>query len=168
MVERATRALPPWAPVALVMLVAAVVLIPGLGEHGLLTDAELPVLDRARAALGASLSDLERSPWLPDLLRTHAYDAVGGATGLRLPHALAVVALVAMAAGLARRRGATTEQTLLVGALTLAFPAAMLAGRTVLGNPIGEALATGTVLAGLGALVFGLHYARARPDDSAA
>ena len=78
------------------MLAAAAVLLPGLGEHGLWTDAELPVLDRAQAALGEARSGLVRSPWLPDLLRTRGYALLGGATGLRLPHALAAMALVAM------------------------------------------------------------------------
>ena len=52
-----------------------------------LRDDKLPVLDRARAALGASLSDLERSPWLPDLLicrKEHAqpvFDALAAFKG---------------------------------------------------------------------------------------
>ena len=69
--------------------VAAAIIIPGLDLHGLWSEGELAVLDRARAALGEPLSELERSPWLPDELRTRAYAAIGGDFGLRLPGALA-------------------------------------------------------------------------------
>ena len=68
----------PWLA-ALAALAAAAMLLPGLGDHGLWTDAELPVLDRVQAALGEARSGLVRSPWLPDLLRTRAYALVGGA-----------------------------------------------------------------------------------------
>jgi hypothetical protein len=137
---------------ALAALVAAFVLLPGLGEHGVWTDAELPALDRARAALGAARSDLVRSPWLPDLLRTRSVAWLGDDTGLRLPHALAAVALVAMTTALAHRRGASTAVSLLAGAFALAFPMLAIAGRTALGNPVGEALGVAAVLLGLAAL----------------
>lgn len=141
-----------WGVAAIAALVAAVVLLPGLGAHGLWTDAELPVLDRVLAALGAGMTDLVRSPWLPDLLRTRAYAVIEDAAGLRLPHALAAIALVAMTAGLARQRGAAVAPSLLAGAFALAFPMLAVAGRTALGNPVGEALGVAAVLAGLAAL----------------
>jgi len=152
MTEGSPRSLPVWWPLAAAALIAAAIVLPGLGDYGIWGEAELPMLDRARAALGASLSDLERSPWLPDLLRTRSYSAMEGATGLRLPHALATVALVLMTCGLARMRGATAGVSLLAGGFALAFPMTLAAGRTALGNPIGEALAAATVLAGLAAL----------------
>lgn len=141
----------PWLA-ALAALAAAAVLLPGLGEHGLWTEAELPVLDRVQAALGEARSGLVRSPWLPDLVRTRAYALVGGAAGLRLPHALSAVALVAMAVGLCRARGAAVGTSLLAGAFALAFPMLAVVGRTAIGNPVGEALGVATVLTGLVAL----------------
>lgn len=141
----------PWLA-ALAALVAAAVLLPGLGEHGLWTDAELPVLARVEAALGEARSGLVRSPWLPELLRTRAYAIVGGAAGLRLPHALAAIAIVAMTVGLCRMRGAAVGTSLLAGALALAFPMLAVVGRTAVGNPVGEALGVAAVLAGLVAL----------------
>lgn len=141
----------PWLA-ALAALAAAAMLLPGLGDHGLWTDAELPVLDRVQAALGEARSGLVRSPWLPDLLRTRAYALVGGAAGLRLPHALSAVALVAMTVGLCRMRGAAVGTSLLAGAFALAFPMLAVVGRTAVGNPIGEALGVAAVLTGLVAL----------------
>lgn len=150
-----TRSTPASSPVGLAVLatlVAIAWLLPGLGEHGFWTDAELPALDRARAALGAALSDLEHHPWLPELLRTRSYALLQSELGLRLPHALAAASLVGMAAGLARSRGASVGLALLAGAFALGFPALAVSGRTALGDPIGEAMATGSVLAGLAAL----------------
>lgn len=141
----------PWLA-AMAALAAAAVLLPGLGEHGLWTEAELPVLDRVQAALGEARSGLVRSPWLPDLVRTRAYALVGGAAGLRLPHALSAVALVAMAVGLCRARGAAVGTSLLAGAFALAFPMLAVVGRTAIGNPVGEALGVAVVLTGLVAL----------------
>jgi hypothetical protein len=149
MVDRSARSSSAPRLAALAALVAAVVLLPGLGEHGVWTDAELPALDRARAALGAALSDLERSPWLPDLLRTRSYALLGDAAGLRLPHALAAIALVAMTAGVARLRGASAGVSLLAAGFALAFPMLAVVGRTALGNPVGEALGVAAVLVGL-------------------
>lgn len=152
MVDRATRFYAaPWVA-ALAALAAALMLLPGLGDHGLWSDAELPAFDRVQAALGAALSDLERSPWLPDLLRTRAYARLEDAAGLRLPNALAAIALVAMAAGLARMRGASARIGLLAGGFALAFPMLAIAGRTTLGDPVGEALGVAAVLAGMVAL----------------
>ncbi|MCX4242266.1 UbiA prenyltransferase family protein [Paraliomyxa miuraensis] len=133
-------------------LVAAVVLLPGLGTHGFWSDAELPALDRVLAALGAGMSDLVRSPWLPDLLRERSYAVLGGEVGLRLPHALAAIALVAMTTGVARSRGASPWVSLLAGGFALAFPVVAVAGRTALGNPVAEALGVAAVLMGLLAL----------------
>lgn len=144
----------PTAPVvgAVAGLVALAILVPGLGDHGIWSADELPVFDRTRAALGAAVSGLERSPWLPDALRTAAYDALGGAAGLRLPHALSGVGLVALAAGIARWRGMSIVGAALAGALALAFPILGVSARTAMGNPIGELLIGLTILTGLLAL----------------
>src|SRR5688572_4607140 len=90
---------------AAIAVVALALLLPGLGQHGLWSDAELPVLDRSLAALGEAKSGLVRSTFVPDLLRTWGVDAFGNELGLRLPHALATAGLVAAAAALARLRG---------------------------------------------------------------
>jgi hypothetical protein len=149
MVDRSARlSSAPWLA-GLAALVAMAVLLPALGVHGVWTDAELPALDRAQAALGEARSGLQRSPWLPDLLRTRSYALVGDAMGLRLPHALAAAALVAMASGLARMRGAAVGTSLLAGAFALAFPMLAVVGRTALGNPVGEMLGVLAVLVGL-------------------
>jgi hypothetical protein len=116
------------------------------------TETELVVLDRCRAALGVALSGLERSPWLPDALRTAAYAIVGGELGARLPHALAAATLVGLGVGLARARGASIVGAILAGAFVLAFPVVQVGGRTLLGNPVGELAGVLTVVIGLGAL----------------
>ncbi len=152
MVERTTRASSgPWLAVV-AGLIALAFLLPGLGDHGLWTEAELPALDRVRAALGASLADLTRSAWLPDVLRTRAYEVMPNPGGLRLPHAMAAAGLVAVSVGLARSRGASAGLSLLAGGFALSFPMVAVAGRTALGNPIGELLVALGVLAGLAAL----------------
>jgi len=144
----------PTAPVlgAVAGLVALAILVPGLGDHGLWSADELPVFDRTRAALGAAVSGLQRSPWLPDVLRTATYDAIGGAAGLRLPHALSGVGMVALAAGIARWRGMSVAGAALAGALALAFPILGLSARTAMGNPVGELLVGLTILTGMLAL----------------
>src|SRR5687768_7261413 len=83
-------------------VVALVVFVPGLSDYGFWTEGEMPVLDRARAHLGAALSGLQRSPWLPDALRTRSYSIFGGELGLRLPHAICGAALVGIAIAWAR------------------------------------------------------------------
>jgi hypothetical protein len=135
-------------------ITAALILLFGLGDHGVWTEGELPVLDRSRAALGTALTGLQRSPWLPDTIRTQAYAALGP-LGLRLPHALSVAALVGIATGLQRSRGASPVIAVLTGALALAFPVAIHSGRLALGNPIGELLGVLFVLAAHGALAAG-------------
>ncbi|MCA9656546.1 MAG: hypothetical protein KC501_41970, partial [Myxococcales bacterium] len=152
MSDRSIRASSPAWLAAIAAVVAIAWLLPGLGDHGYWSDAELPALDRVRAALGAALSDLEHHPWLPELLRTRSYAVLEGEAGLRLPHALAAVGLVAMATGLTRARGASVGLSLLAGAFALAFPALAVSGRAALGNPIGELVLSGSVLAGLAAL----------------
>lgn len=132
---------------AAIALVALALVLPGLGTHGLWSDAELPVLDRALAALGEAKSGLVRSPVLPDLLRMRGVAMFGDELGLRLPHALATAGLVAAAAALARLRGATVGLSALVGLVTLAMPAIGLGGRTALGNPVGELCGVLVVLA---------------------
>lgn len=134
----------------LAAIAAALILLPGLGDHGVWTEGELPVLDRSRAALGTALTGLVRSPWLPDLLRTRAYAALGD-FGLRLPHAISVAALVGIATFLVRRRGGSPAIALLAGALALTFPLSIHSGRLALGDPIGELLGVVFVLAAHGA-----------------
>jgi hypothetical protein len=133
-------------------LVASLLLLAGLSSYGLWSDAELPVLTRSQAALGAALADLERSPWLPDAVRTASFALFGGELGIRLPHALAAAALCGVTAGVARARGTTAATAVLAGAFVLAFPALQLGGRTVLGNPIAEVLGVLAVVFGWAAL----------------
>ena len=102
--------------------IGILVLLPGLGDPGVATDLELPVLDRARAALGAPLTGLERSPWLPDQLRTQAWSLFGSALGARLPHALASAGILALTVALARTRGLGMWTATLAGAFAFAFP----------------------------------------------
>jgi hypothetical protein len=62
-------------PTGIAILIAVVALsigLPGLGASGFWSEAELPVFDRTRAALGHALSGLERTPWLPDVVRTRS------------------------------------------------------------------------------------------------
>ncbi|PRQ02555.1 hypothetical protein ENSA5_22000 [Enhygromyxa salina] len=125
-------------PIA-VLLGAVVVLLPGLGATGLWTQGELPILDRTLAAFGEPRSNLVRSPWLPDQLRTWAYAAAGRSDwGLRLPGALAGVGLVALALATARRLGWSPAWVALAGCFTLAMPLLLASSRTALGNPTGE------------------------------
>jgi hypothetical protein len=150
-----------WLLAGSTALLALLVLLPGLGDYGFWSDAEMPVVDRTRAALGAALSGLERSPWLPDAVRTASYDRWPSELGIRLPHAIAGAGLAAVAAALARWRGATTGSSLLTGLFVLALPSVVVSARTVLGNPIGE-------LAGASAVLFGLVATRApRPGVAA-
>jgi hypothetical protein len=126
--------------------VACAFWLPGLGEPGLWSEGELPVFDRARAALGEALSGLERSPALPDLIRTRAVSMVGGALGLRLPHAFAAAAVVGVAVGWLRRQGRSVALSLLGGAVALSLPMLSMSGRTALGNPFAELFSVGAVL----------------------
>ncbi|MBZ5713667.1 hypothetical protein [Nannocystis pusilla] len=118
--------------------VAALVLVPGHGAHGLWSQGEIGALQRAQAALGAALSGLERSPWLPDALRTQALALTGDPAAIRLPGAIATCALVALAAGLARALGFSATVSLLAGAFALAFPLSLTQGRIAVGDPVGE------------------------------
>ena len=145
-----------WLLAAAMGVLALLVFLPGLGAHGFWSEAEMPVVDRSRAALGAAISGLERSPWLPDALRTAAYARWPGELGIRLPHAMAAAGLAAIAAGLARWRGGSWASSVLAGLFVLAMPSVAVSATTVLGNPIGELMAASTVLLGLAAL----HCAR--------
>lgn len=121
--------------------------LPGLGDAGLLSDAELPVFDRARAALGEALSGLVRSPALPDALRAQSVATFGGAFGLRLPHAIASAAVIGLAMGWLRSQGRNIWLCL-VGALVAAsVPMMSLASRFALGNPIAELASVAAVWA---------------------
>ncbi|MCY1066468.1 hypothetical protein OV090_16940 [Nannocystis sp. RBIL2] len=136
----------PW-PLGLVAgAVAALVLLPGHGAHGLWSQGEIGALQRAQAALGAALSGLERSPWLPDALRTQALALTGDPAAIRLPGAIATCILVALAAGLARALGLSATIALLAGAFALAFPLSLTQGRLALGDPVGELTATAAAL----------------------
>ena len=117
---------------------AAAWLLPGLGTAGLWSDAELPVLDRVAAALGEARTGLQRSPVVPESLRTAAVSVFGDEIGLRLPHALASVALTAAAAWLAISRGLGPAGAVVAAAVTLSMPVFATGGRTAIGNPFGE------------------------------
>ncbi|KIG15134.1 hypothetical protein DB30_05834 [Enhygromyxa salina] len=128
-----------WLGPVLVWGIAALVLLSQLGATGLWTLGELPVLDRTLAALGEPRSELTRSPWLPDQLRTFVYAASGRVdAGLRLPGALAGLGLVALALVSARRLGWSSAWVALAGCFALAMPGLLASSRTVLGNPTGE------------------------------
>lgn len=127
-------------------LLAALALIPGHAAHGLWSSGEIPVLQRAQAVLGASLSGLERAPVLPDLLRTQALALSGDPAAIRLPGAIATSGLVALAALLTRVLGFPARVALLAGGFALAFPLSLSQGRLALGNPVGELLAALTAL----------------------
>ncbi|SFE39759.1 Dolichyl-phosphate-mannose-protein mannosyltransferase [Nannocystis exedens] len=136
----------PW-PLGLVAgAVAALVLVPGHGAHGLWSQGEIGALQRAQAALGAALSGLERSPWLPDALRTQALALTGDPAAIRLPGAIATCLLVALAAGLARALGFSATIALLAGAFALAFPLSLTQGRLAVGDPVGELTSTAAAL----------------------
>jgi hypothetical protein len=129
----------PRAVVATVLLGAALVLLVGLGESGLWSVGELPILDRTLAALGEPRSELERSPWLPDFLRTRSYALLGASDfALRLPGALAGLGLVALTLLMARRLGWSLVWVALAGCFALALPLLLASSRTALGNPTGE------------------------------
>ncbi|MFY0538689.1 hypothetical protein [Nannocystis pusilla] len=121
-------------------------LVPGYGAHGLWSQGEIGALQRAQAALGAALSGLERSPWLPDALRTQALALTGDPAAIRLPGAIATCILVALAAGLARALGLSVTIALLAGAFALAFPLSLTQGRLALGDPVGELASTAAAL----------------------
>ncbi|MEM6291225.1 MAG: hypothetical protein AAGA54_08165 [Myxococcota bacterium] len=147
-----SRALGPTALGLLGFVLACAFWLPGLDDAGLWTDAELPVFDRTRAALGDAISGLERSPPLPDLLRTRSFALFGGAWGLRLPHVLAAAGLVGLAIGWTRARGHGVLLSIAAGAFALSFPMTSLGARTVMGNPIAELCIAGAVLSGGAAL----------------
>lgn len=132
--------------------VALVIVLPGLASTGLWTVGELPVLDRTLAALGEPRSNLTRSPWLPDQLRTWAYAATGRHdAGLRLPGALACVGLVGLCTIYAKRLGWADVWVAMAGCYALAFPLLLASARTVLGNPTGELWIAASSLALVGA-----------------
>ncbi len=129
-------------------LIAAGFILPALGVHGLWAGSESQVLDRSRAALGIALSDLIRSPWLPDALRTAAYQAFGAPEAIRLPGALAAIGLVGLTTLVAAARGVGSLAALIAGAFALAFPLTLAQGRLALGAPIAELFAAGAAVAG--------------------
>ena len=151
-----SRARPLLGP-ALVVLAAVLVLVPGLGDTGVWTLGELPVLDRVLAQLGEPRAEMLRSPWLPDHLRAWAYAAAGRSDfGLRLPGALAGVGLVGLTLIAARRLGFAPCYAALAGCFALATPSLLAGARTALGNPTGELWISAAALA----LVAGLAGSR--------
>lgn len=138
----------PHAVIGAVLLGTALLLLIGLGDGGLWTRGELPILDRTLAALGEPRSDLERSPWLPDRLRTWAYVASGRSDyGLRLPGALAGLGLVGLTIATARRMGWSLACTAVAGCFAVASPLLLASSRTALGNPTGELWISAATLA---------------------
>ena len=138
----------PHAVIGAVLLGAAAIVLIGLGHTGLWTRGELPILDRTLAALGEPRSELVRSPWLPDRLRTWAYVAFGRTDfGLRLPGALAGLGLIALTLATARRLGWSLAWVAMAGCFALASPLLLVASRTALGNPTGELWLSAAVLA---------------------
>lgn len=132
--------------------IALALLVPGLGDYGFWNGAELPIMDRTRAAMGEAVVGLQRSPWLPDLLRTWSVGLLGEEFGLRLPHALSVAALAGIAGGWARQRGASRLVSITASLIAVSFPLSTVAGRTALGNPMGELLVVLAIAAGLAAV----------------
>ena len=106
------------------------------------------VFDRSRAALGIALSDLVRSPWLPDALRTASYQAIGAPEAIRLPGALAAIGLVGLTTLVAAARGVGSLAALIAGAFALAFPLTLAQGRLALGAPVAELFAASAAVAG--------------------
>ncbi len=129
-------------------LVAAAIVLPALGAHGLWAGDEMAVFDRSRAALGIALGDLVRAPWLPDALRTAAYKAIGAPEAIRLPGALATIGLVGLTTLIAAARGIGPLAALIAGAFALAFPLTLAQGRLALGAPVAELFAATAAIAG--------------------
>lgn len=125
-------------PAVIAFVVAVLWLVPGIGSAGLWSDAELPVLDRALAALGEARTGMVRSPAIPDALRTLGVRLFGNEIGLRLPHALASASIVAAAAWLALARGLGRQGAILTAAIVLSMPVFATGGRVAVGNPFGE------------------------------
>jgi hypothetical protein len=142
----------PWVLAGLATVAAGLALIPGFTGHGLWSTGEIAVLQRSQAALGATLGGLERSPVLPDALRTQALALTGEPAAIRLPGALACALLVGLAVLLARRLGAPPRFALLAGGFALAAPLLQSQARLALGNPVGELAATAAALLGAAAL----------------
>ena len=130
-----------------VLGVALAWLLPGLGTPGLWSDAELPVLDRALAALGEARTGMQRSPAVPDALRTACVRLFGNEIGLRLPHAIASAAVVAAAAWLALARGLGKTGAILAAVIAISMPVFATGGRLALGNPFGECFGVWAVVA---------------------
>lgn len=133
-------------------LLAGALLLWSLDGTGLWSLAELPVLDRARAANGAPLEDLVRSPPFPDWIRAKSYGRWSSDWGLRLPGALAAALTVGLGATLCRLRGASLATSMWCALFLLAFPATAVAARTVTGNPFLECGAALSVTGGVFAL----------------
>ena len=141
-----------WSLAGLATLLAAAVLLLGYRDHGLWSNGEIAVLQRAQADLGAAITGLERAPPLSDLVRTRLLALTGDPAAIRLPGALAGALLVGLAVFLARRLGAAPRYAAIAGAFALAFPVLESQSRLALGNPLGELMATLAALLGASAL----------------
>jgi hypothetical protein len=139
----------PWLLFVLVICVSLLITLPTLGELGLLSQAEIPAWKRARAANGAQLDGLLRSPALPDWLRAKSFALAGAEWGLRLPsvfsHALAGV----LTLGLARRLGFGWSSALLAPLFLWAFPMVGLVSRAAESPVVAECFIAAAILAGL-------------------
>jgi len=132
----------------------------GLADLGVWSSAELPVFDRARAAMGVELQGLERSPWLPDRLRTLGYAMTGSPWGARIPQALASAMVVTLVAGLCRRRGDAVWVTAAATLIAFGMPATGVQARTMLGNPFTELFVASTLVLWSSALEAPTHSRR--------
>ncbi len=128
---------------------AAVVTFPGLLETGLWTHLELEAFHRAQASLGEPVSIVLRSPVVPTWLEAQALAFSDTVEAIRIPHALATCVTVALAGAIAKLRGWSTAQALVVAGFAIGFPIVATGGRLAAGHAVGEALAGIAVFAGL-------------------
>jgi len=135
----------------LALVVAGLVIFPGLLATGLWTHLELEAYDQTEAWLGEPVRGVVRSPWLPIWLRAQARLVFESAEAIRIPGAVASCVTVALAAMLARLRGWSSKQAFLVAGFALSFPILGATGRLAAGTAIGETFAgIGIFLAWIG------------------
>ncbi len=112
---------PRWEFALAFALLAGLIAGLGLADQGLLSELELPVWDRARAANGEPLDGLLRQPWLPERLRALAFARFGPELGLRLPGLLATALTAGCVVWLAQRIFERRTPTLAAGFFYLAY-----------------------------------------------
>lgn len=152
-VEGPSRGLERIGVALLAIAVACALCLPGLGAHGLWSLGELEVLDRVRAALGEPLHGLLRTPILPELLRELSARALGPSDlAIRLPGALAVVAIAGVVALEAHRIRNNWRFTTVAVGVALSMPMVLGSARTALGMPVAELCVTLGVVVGAAAL----------------